>query len=72
MPDTTPAPQPPAPAPAPPPDEAVVLLDYAQVLGEVRPKGKVLLLPAAEAQRLIAAGAARAATPTDRAIAGVL
>lgn len=68
--DTPAPPAPPPPAP-PPADVCVTLTNYAIVLGEKKPQGKVLLVPAAEATRLIGAGVARESTPLDREIAGI-
>jgi hypothetical protein len=53
-------------------EEIVKLTRWANVYGEPTAHGKVLRLPADEAQRLIAAGDAVAATEFDKKIAGVI
>lgn len=63
---------PPAPPPPQPSEQIVTLTAHADVLGEQKPKGKVLRVPAAEAQRLIAAQQARPATALDQRIAGFI
>lgn len=69
---TTPsAPVAPAAAPAAPAEKAIVLLkntpfEFGDQLG-----GKALRLPAEAADKLIASGAARPATETDIAVAGI-
>lgn len=62
----------PAASPPAPPEQVIKLLDYAPVLGEMRPQGKVMSVPEDEAQRLIDAGQARIASEFDRKIAGIV
>jgi hypothetical protein len=69
--ENAPAPKAEAPA-AKSADRAIKLTDYVEVLGEMRTEGKVIVVPAAEADRLIGAGKAKEATAFDRKIAGLV
>jgi len=67
-----PAPQEDTPAPAAEAaTTAIVLTEYTEIDGELRPKGKVMKLPEAQAQELIASNKARIATEFDRRVGGV-
>lgn len=59
-------------APEATPEEAVVILTrWASVFGDPRAPGKVLRLPAEEAERLVSAGDARVANDFEKKIGGV-